>query len=121
MATATRTTTDTQARSIELAKVKGHTVCSHAARIIGWTLDETTGALASAAWRISSAHSDAQYTVTYVAGGEVQCECQAAQHARSCWHAGLAQLMAAEIARIYSPAGRAACEREYRANMARGE
>jgi hypothetical protein len=119
MATATRTPTDTKTRSLELAQAHGQTPCSHAAKTLGWSLDETTGALMSLALEIRSAHSDAVYAVGYsAASDDASCECAAAQHVRPCWHVGLALMIGREVRRIYSPAGRAESERQYRADLA---
>lgn len=97
---------DRQAHSIELAQVKGHTVCSWAARTVGFTLGEY-GELVGAAWRVDSASSDAEYVVTYTAvGNHVECECLAAKHHRGCWHAGLGLMLGGYLARLYSPLGR---------------
>lgn len=106
MATATAIRTDAKTRSIELAQEKGHTVCSWAARSIGFTLGED-GQLVNAAWRVESASSDAEYVVTYTAASDrAECECAAAQYGRPCWHAGLALLKGRYLARLYSAGGR---------------
>lgn len=123
MATAAKTATqvamESKARSIELAQAKGHTACSHAARIIGWVCDGE-GDLTSAAWRIASATSDAEYTVGYLAfTDDADCDCRAGQFGRPCWHRGLGIIIGRELARIYSPAGRAESERAYRADVGR--
>ena len=99
MATATRTTTDARARSIELAQAHGETICSHRARTLGWTLDER-GQLVSLALEIRSAHDGEQtYSVGYLASrDDGLCDCQAAQHHSGCWHRGLAILCGRHIA-----------------------
>lgn len=122
MATATRTTLDAKTRSIELAQTHGHTACSHAARTLGWTLDDTTGALVSLALEIHSAHSETVYAVGYSAAtDDASCECTAAQYGRGCTHRGVAIICGREVARIYSAAGRADAEHGYHLDMARGE
>lgn len=116
MAIATATHVDQRARSLELAQARGHTVCSWAARTIGWTLGDG-GELVNAAWRVESASSDAEYIVSYTAADDrAECACQAAQHHRPCWHAGLALMKGRYLAHLYSPAGRA--EAEYEAQRA---
>lgn len=108
MATAVAKTTDARARSLELAEAHGHTSCSHAAKTLGWTLDERTGALVSLVLEISSATSDAVYAVGYNAyDDDATCDCPAARYGRhGCWHRGLAILCGRDVARCYAPAGR---------------
>lgn len=102
---------DPQVRSVALA-ARGHTACSHAARTLGWTLDED-GALVSLALEVASAHGDAVYAVGYsAASDDASCDCRAAQFGQPCWHRGLAIVMGREVARLYAPAGRAATRRE---------
>lgn len=119
MATAVAKTTDARARSLELAEAHGHTSCSHAAKTLGWTLDERTGALVSLVLEISSATSDAVYAVGYLAGSDdASCDCPAGAHHRPCWHRGLAILKGRSVARLYTLAGRAEAARAYRADLA---
>lgn len=119
MATAVAKTTDARARSLELAEARGETPCSWAARTLGWTLDEHTGALVSLALAIHSAHSDAVYAVGYLAGSDdASCDCPAGAHHRPCWHRGLAILKGRSVARLYTLAGRAEAARAYRADLA---
>lgn len=108
MATATHTMIDPRERSLELAREKGHTSCSHAARTLGWTLDAQSGALVSLTLEITSATSDAVYAVTYNAyDDDATCDCPGARYGRhGCWHRGLGILCGREVARCYTPAGR---------------
>lgn len=93
-------TTDARARSLELAVQRGHTSCSHAARTLGWSLDEQSGALVSMALEIHSAHDETRYSVGYLAAkDDATCECQAAQYGRACWHRGLAIICGRYVAR----------------------
>ncbi|HZC04072.1 MAG TPA: SWIM zinc finger family protein [Ktedonobacterales bacterium] len=102
MATATKTLTDARARSIELATAKGHTPCSHAAKTLGWHLDERDQ-LVSLALEIHSAHDETRYAVGYLASADdASCDCQAAQYGRPCWHRGLAIICGRDVARIYA-------------------
>lgn len=100
MATATRTTTaDAKTRSLELATARGETHCSHAAKMLDWTLDER-GQLVSLALSVASATSKRGYVLTYSrAADDAPCSCEAAQHARGCWHRGLALLCGRYVAR----------------------
>lgn len=98
---ATAKTTDARVRSLELAVAKGHTACSHAAKTLGWALDER-GELVSLALEIRSATSDAVYAVGYLASSDdALCECEAAQHHAACWHRGLAILCGRAVALVY--------------------
>ncbi|HEU5343165.1 MAG TPA: SWIM zinc finger family protein [Ktedonobacterales bacterium] len=111
--------TDARTRSIELAQARGETPCSWAARTLGWTLDDATGALVSLALAIHSAHSEQVYSVGYRASvDDATCDCPAARYGRPCWHRGLGVLKGRSVARLYSPAGRAEAERAYRADLA---
>lgn len=105
---ATTKATDPKTRSLELAAEKGETSCSHAAKTLGWTLDEQ-GALVSLALEIRSAHSDEQvYAVGYSASDDdASCDCTAANYGHPCWHRGLGILAGRVIARCYTPAARA--------------
>lgn len=105
----TAKTTDAKTRSLQLAAEKGETSCSHAAKTLGWTLDEQ-GTLVSLALEIRSAHNDEQvYAVGYSASeDDATCDCTAASYGRPCWHRGLAILAGRVIARCYTPAARAA-------------
>lgn len=127
MATAVaKTMTDTRTRSIELARERGHTPCSWAARLVELREDPATGALISAAWRIESSHSrhagdqgDIRYLVTYDAAlDDACCACEAAAYQRPCWHRGLALLCAASLVAERTPAGRVVAERAARADYA---
>lgn len=112
-------TTDTRARSLELATARGEAPCSWAARTLGWTLDDATGALVSLALAIHSAHSEQVYAVGYrTSVDDAECDCPAASYGRPCWHRGLAILKGRIVARLYAPAGRAEAERAYRADLA---
>ena len=85
--------TDARTRSIELAQARGETPCSWAARTLGWTLDDATGALVSLALAIHSAHSEQVYSVGYRASvDDATCDCPAARYGRPCWHRGLGVL-----------------------------
>lgn len=122
MATALKTMTDARSRSIELAEARGETPCSWAARTLGWTLDERTGALVSLALAIHSAHDAATvYAVGYDARrDDATCDCPAARHGHlhGCWHRGLAIIKGRSVARLYSPAGRAEAARAYQVTLA---
>lgn len=106
MATAAGIPYGRRVHPLDLAKARGYTVCSWAARAIDLTLGEN-GELVNAAWRIDSASSATNYVVTYTAAGDhVECECLAAKHHRPCWHTGLGLMLGHYLAALYSPEGR---------------
>lgn len=99
--------TDPKTRSLQLAAEKGEASCSHAAKTLGWTLDEQ-GALVSLVLEIRSAHGEQVYAVGYLAAeDDASCDCMAASYGRPCWHRGLGILAGRVIARCYTPAARA--------------
>lgn len=112
-------TIDLRARSLALAAAHGETSCSHAARTLGWTLDDATGELVSLALAIQSAHdAETTYAVGYSARqDDATCDCKAATHRQACWHRGLAILTGRAVATCYTPGGRAAAVREARAQQ----
>jgi len=87
---------------------------------LGWTLDETSGALVSLALAITSATcADVVYIVGYRATtDDAECECAAAAHGRPCWHRGLAILCGREVARLYTPTQRTQAARDAHADHA---
>ena len=100
MATATAAkTTDAKTRSLELASDRGYHG-SGPARSLGAAFGED-GRLVAMAVRVPSASSDGEHIVTYtVAGEQLNCDCQAAQHGnRPCWHKGCGLAAAQYVAR----------------------
>lgn len=105
---------DARDRSVALATARGQTATSWYARIMGWMLRED-GSLDTAAWWITSATQQfTRYYVIYRADwDDARCECQAAKCGQACWHRGLGVLCGRELARLYSPRGRAEAMRAY--------
>ena len=57
---------------------------------IGFTLNETTGALISLAVKVASASGGEDHIVTYqTAADDAQCDCTAASFGKACFHRGV--------------------------------
>lgn len=92
--------TDVRVRSVEQAWARGEMVCLNRTILLTFTLDQRTGALLSAHYRVQSEFDkDIIFPVRYDAWqDDAACACRAARSGHACWHRGAVLLKARRLA-----------------------
>lgn len=94
---------DPRARSLALAEARGYGSVCPPGRTVGVVVDAEEGRLITLTLAIPSATSGRVYGVIYHAPQDhATCACAAGQHARPCWHTGVALRSGRWLAGVYA-------------------